>query len=66
MIAEAIAKYIDENGITQSSLCEKTGLPEQTVKMSFCGEKKMSIEEYIVICTALDVSYEYFFKVSKK
>ncbi len=65
MIVEEIARYIDENEISRTYLSERTGMSEQMVKQSIWGKKKMSIEEYLRICAALGVSYEYFFNMRK-
>ncbi|WP_027398542.1 helix-turn-helix domain-containing protein [Anaerovorax odorimutans] len=57
MIVKEIARYI----IKQVSLSEKTGLSKDCISMSLKGYRKLSIDEYVKICTALNVPYEYFF-----
>ncbi len=61
MIAEAIAKYIKENGINKEDLSKKTGLTKRCISMSLKGNRKLAIDEYEKICIALNVPYEYFF-----
>ncbi len=66
MIAKTIAKYIKEKGIKQVFLCEKTGLTKHCVSMLLKGQRKLSIDEYEKICTALNVPYDYFFNQLEK
>jgi transcriptional regulator with XRE-family HTH domain len=66
MIAAAIAKYIEENGIKQVYLCEKTGLTKQCISKSIKGRRRLSIDEYEKICSALNVPYDYFFNMRTK
>ena len=66
MIADAIAKYIKENGIKQSFLCKQTGLTRHCVSQSLNGKRRLSIEEYEKICSALEVSCEYFFGITRQ
>jgi transcriptional regulator with XRE-family HTH domain len=66
MIAGAIAKYIDESGIKQVFLSEKTGLTKHCISMALKGQRKLSIDEYEKICIVLNVPYEYFFNQCKK
>lgn len=62
MIANAIAKYLKENGLKQSDLCSKTGLSKACIQRSLYGKRPLSIDEYEKICVALHVPYEYFFE----
>ena len=66
MIAEAIGYYLKESGITQASLSEMTGLTSHSIGYALMGKRKFSIEEYIKICKALEVPYDYFFVQAKK
>jgi transcriptional regulator with XRE-family HTH domain len=62
MIAAAIAEYIKKNGIKQTFICEKTGLSKNSISFALKEKRKLSIEEYVEICHALNVPYDYFFK----
>ena len=64
MIAETIAIYMKQKGIKQSFICEKTGLTRHCISCALNGKRKLSIEEYEKICTALNVSYEFFFEMN--
>jgi len=66
MIATAIANYIKESGIRQSLLCKQTGLTKYLISQSLHGKRRLSIEEYVTICSALDVPYAFFFEQQHK
>ncbi len=66
MIAEAIASYLEKSGITLVSLSEKTGLTCQRIGYALKGKGKFSIDEYVKICTALELPYDYFFAQANK
>lgn len=61
MITEAIAKYMEEKGIKEETLCEKAGIAKNCIGLALKGEKNLSIEEYQQICFALHLPLEYFF-----
>lgn len=61
MIAAAIAKYLKENGIKQAFLCAQTGLTKHCISSTLKGTRRLSVDEYEKICTALNRPYEYFF-----
>ena len=66
MISAAIAEHMKENGIKQTFICEKTGLSKHSVSFALKGKRKLSIDEYEKICSALNVPYDFFFKQSPK
>lgn len=66
MIAEAIENYLEKSGITLVSLSEKTGLTCRSIGYAFKGERKFSIDEYVKICIALELPYDYFFNQAMK
>lgn len=55
-----IKEYISEKGITQSFICKKTGISGPKLSMSLSGKRELSIEEYELICGALEVDTNYF------
>lgn len=61
MIATEINKYLGENNIKMTDLCKKAGLSNYRVGKALSYDRKMKIDEYIKICEALGLSYEYFF-----
>lgn len=66
MIVPEIAEYVKEHGITQSFLSDKTGLHPKCISNSLMCRRKMRIDEYMKICDALEVSYDYFYELHKK
>ena len=66
MIAEAIGNYLKKSGITLVSLSAKTGLTCSCIGHALKGKRKFSIDEYVKICTALELPYDYFFIQAKK
>ena len=60
MIYERIAKFVEENGIKQSALAEKTGMTKQALSNSLRGLRKITAEEYAAICRALKKSPSFF------
>ena len=60
MVRDAISDYLDEKGVTQSHLSKKSGLSPQAICTYLKGGRGLDIEEYIKICDALEVSYEFF------
>ena len=55
MITANIKAYLENNGIKQSFLSEKTGIPTTTLNATLNGNRKIQIEEYFSICEALNV-----------
>jgi len=62
MIGAKIKKYLQEHGIKQSFLAEKTGLTNSIISDICINDRKVDCMEYFNICRALDVPLEYFFK----
>lgn len=60
MIYERIAKFVEENGIKQSALADKTGMTKQALSESLRGLRKITAEEYVAICRALKKSPNFF------
>lgn len=49
-----IAQYISDNGIKQSFIVEKTGLDKNVISGILTSKRKMSADEYSLICKALN------------
>ena len=54
-----IKKYLEENGITQAFVSKKTGISRSKLSI---GERKLTIDEYALICGALGVNTDFFVK----
>lgn len=60
MIYEQVAKYLEEKGIKQSFVCKKTGIEKNALSNTLSGDRRMTAEEYVSICDALEVPYSLF------
>lgn len=60
MIGIKVKEYLDENGIKYSYLSEKIGMPMNTLSLLLNGKRKMSVEEYFVICEVLGLPVDTF------
>ena len=60
MIGLKIKEYLDEKGIKYSYLSKKSGIPMNLLSLTLNGKRKMSVEEYFVICKALRVPADTF------
>lgn len=60
MIRKRIANYMEQNGIKQIHLSQKTGISPQAISSLLRGDRNLDVEEYAKICDALNVPYDYF------
>ena len=60
MVGQRIKAYLEENGIKQSFLCEKLGLPQPILSQMLSGSRKIEVMEYYRICTVLKVDMMFF------
>lgn len=59
-LSENIDRYLECNGIMKKFVAEKTGMTQSAVTQSLSGKRKLTADEYISICRALDVPLETF------
>ena len=57
-----IKEYLDENGISQAFLSKTTGIEAPKLNLALNGNRKLSLEEYELICGALKVDTNEFLK----
>ena len=57
-----IKVYLKENGISQVHISKATGIPEPILSMILNEKRKMTLEEYSLICGALKVNTNKFLK----
>lgn len=57
-----IKKYLEENGITQAFISRKTGIEPSKLSLALNGERKLTFDEYSVICGVLGVNTDKFLK----
>lgn len=63
-INEYINTYMEERGIKQSFLAQKTGISQDAISRILRGVRGISAEEFIKICIALDIDPNVFRKRS--
>lgn len=63
-MAEKIKKYLEKNKISVKKLAELSGINVRTLYSVFNYNRKITIEEYILICEALDVEVNYFMETA--
>lgn len=57
-----IKEYIEENGITQAFLSRKTGMGNSKMNLVLNGNRKLTLDEYALICGVLKVNTDFFLK----
>lgn len=60
MVRERIADYLKEKGIKQEYVANKANISSTAMSNLVSGKRNLDVEEYIRICSALDVSCDYF------
>ena len=62
-VSLAIQDYLKTNKIKQTVIAEKCGWSKQKTSMIVRGQQKMAAEELAAICEALNVPYDFFYKM---
>jgi len=57
-----IKKYLDEHGITQVFVTRKTGIEVAKLNLALNGNRRLTFDEYSLICGVLGVNTDYFLK----
>lgn len=60
MLGNLIKTYLKDNGIKQSFLASELSLKENVLTSMLKGNRKISAEEYIIICKVLNLEMTYF------
>lgn len=60
MVGTRIKNYLNDNGIKQIFLAEKTGLSPNAISDICNNDRKIDVIEYAKICKALNVSLDTF------
>lgn len=55
IINERLREYVESNGIKQSFLCNETGLSSDTISRILLSKRKITGEELLLICEALNI-----------
>lgn len=61
-----IKSYLKEHGIKQTYISSITGIPTSKLNMALNGNRKMTFEEYELICGVLKVDTNLFLKPKQK
>ena len=65
-VGQRIKKYMNDNGIKQTFVSEKTGIPNPKLCASLNGKRRLQFEEYELICGALSVGTDMFLEPKHK
>lgn len=60
MVGQRIKQYLEEHGIKQSFLSEKSKIPPMILSTILAGQRKIEVMEYYRICTALGLDMMTF------
>lgn len=59
-VAVKIKRYLEENGVAQSWLSCKTGIASAKLSLALNGKRRLTFDEYELICWALNVDVGTF------
>lgn len=59
-INERLNIYVNENGIKQVHIAQKTGLTPDTISKMLKGSRRILADEFLLICSALDIDPNIF------
>ena len=57
-----IKEYLEEKGITQTFISRKTGIELPKLNLALNGKRKITVEEYSLICGVLKLNTDFFLK----
>ena len=57
-----IKRYLEDNGISQAFIIRKTGIEVSKLSLALNGIRRLTMEEYALICGALGVNTDKFLK----
>ncbi len=63
VVQSKIAQYLEEQGIKQSWLAQKTGLTDNMISGILNGKRKMTADEFVRICKAIGKNPNDFMEV---
>lgn len=59
-VAAKILGYLNENGISQAHVSQKTGIPPAKLNLTLNDKRRLTFPEYEAICFALDLPVQKF------
>lgn len=60
MVCDNIMTYLRDTGIRQSWLAHQIGISKQSLNQALHGRRRLSVDEYVLICNVLDVPFDRF------
>lgn len=57
-----IKSYLEEKGITQTFISRQTGIELPKLNLALNGKRRITFEEYSLICGVLKVNTDFFLK----
>lgn len=60
MFGAKIKEYISQKGLKLGAVAERAGIPLNTFSAMVNGKRRITVEEYVSICSALGVPFETF------
>lgn len=66
IIRSFLSELIDEKGVTLTHISRKSGLSVDLLSKSINGTRKISADEFIKICKALEVSNDEITELTSK
>ncbi len=57
-----IKEYLEEKGITQTFISRKTGIELPKLNLALNGKRRITLEEYSLICGVLKLNTDFFLK----
>lgn len=58
-----LKKYIEERGLIQKFVAQKTGIEEVALSNILNGRQRCSLENYVKLCKFFNVSFELFIDI---
>lgn len=59
-VTQKIKQYLNDIGVSQSFISKKTGIDPVKLNLSLNSKRKLTFDEYELICWALEVSTDRF------
>lgn len=60
-----IKEYLSENGISQAFVSREANIPTAKLNLALNGNRKLTFEEYELICGVLGLNTDFFLKPRK-
>ena len=57
-----IKEYLEANGITQAFISRETGIELPKLNLALNGKRRITFEEYSLICGVLKLNTDFFLK----